>query len=146
MFAPTMRLNRTIGLLIAVIGVVALLTAWPQVLSAQPATSSAAFLKFVATAPADNLHTVPNGKTFVLTDVVCRQNVFGGAAVVSAIVRRGTGTASEDDLVNVFVAPNANVALHFQTGFALTAGQILKLRKGGTGGNTVSCTLTGYQQ
>ena len=73
MFAPTMRLNRGIGLLVAVVGVVALLAAWPQFLSAQPATSSATFLKFFATAPADNLHTVPNGKTFILTDVVCRR-------------------------------------------------------------------------
>ena len=73
------------------------------------------------------------------------KNVFGGAAVLGDVKTR-TATASEDDLVNVFVAPNANVALHFQTGFALTAGQILKLRKGGTGAKTVSCTLTGYQQ
>jgi hypothetical protein len=146
MLTSTMRLNRGLGLLAGALGILAVLSAWPQLLSAQPVASSATFLKFFATSPADNLHTVPNGRTFVLTDVVCRQSVFGGAAVVSAIVRRGTAAASEDDLVNVFVAPNANVALHFQTGFALTAGQVLKLRKGGTGANNVSCTLTGYQQ
>lgn len=146
MFAPTMRLIRGSGLLLGVLGTVALLGARPQFLSAQPATSTATFLKFFVTAPVDNVYTVPSGKAFILTDVVCRQSVVGGTAVISAIVRRQTATASEDDLVNVFVTPNANVALHFQTGFALTAGQILKLRKGGGGTTNVSCTLTGYQQ
>ena len=146
MFAFTMRFNRGAGMALVALGVVALLGARPQSLSAQTPTAAARFLKFFVTSPADNVHTVPSGKVFVLTDVVCRQNVFGGATVISAIVRRQTASAPEDDLVNVFVAPNANVALHFQTGFALAAGQILKLRSGGSGTLKVSCTLTGYEQ
>ncbi len=97
--------------------------------------------------------TVPDGKTFVITDALFSQDALGGKKTLVSKIYRSTGSKTckpdgpgfqGEDLFSVYVKPDENVVYNFVTGYEFRAGErICYLGTIGGIGTDISFSLLG---